>query len=404
MPRTMHGLLNEDLVEDAFTYFDSDENGLDYREWDTFLDELEVLHLRFELRIAFQGFRAFFGRGQPWFDQLSHDELPELTPALLRSAAGATASTRDWPWDNFDDSWRARGREINALRDVTSLAMPKIKRRRWGCFQCGCDRDFTLKSWLHDLHYYSANNHPVHAILCCDQSNDTNPCERLVIELATWEFVFLSEGLRYSWVENDGAPVGILHIPVVFGAMNSMLGIVVWWVLYLLFTCPKIGLADKSRDPTEKVQRAELVSRLGECVGYTLWMLVTIGVVLDAIFLHNGQLGLRILHTLRSRVIGWFFAWGMTVFVYFNPFVAWGQPDPDPEPGMCANFAFLGDLIGLGQWRIEKQLFQGRCTIVAQRLLAGDIVGKLYSNTSSSRRSSSWSLSSSSEDDGKAFL
>jgi len=347
LPHATHGLLNEDLVEHAFAYFDNDKNGLDFREWDAFLDELEMLHLRFELRIAFQGFRAFFGRGQPWFDQQSHDELSHLTPELLRSAAGSTAVTRKWPCDQF---------------------------------QCGYDQDMTLGSWLHDLHYYSANNHPVHAILCCDQSNDTNYVERLVIELATCELVFLSQGLRYAWVEHDKAPVGILHIPIVFGALNSILGIVVWWVLYLLFTCPKIGLADKSRDSTEKVQQAERLSRLGECAGYALWVLATIAIVLE----DHHQPGFRIWCTLHSRVVGYFFSWGMMVFVYFNPFVAWGQPDPEPEPGMWANFAFLGDCIGLGQWRIERQLFQGKCTIVARRLSVGDTTGDLFSETSHS--------------------
>merc|ERR1711879_441831 len=57
---------------------------------------------------------------------------------------------------------------------------------------------------------------------------------------------------------------------------------------------------------------------------------------------------------LVGRLKGYVIGWLSMVLIYFNPLVAWGQTDP--VGGMC-----IGDLIGLGQWRIEKQRFQTLC-------------------------------------------
>merc|ERR1711974_461380 len=70
---------------------------------------------------------------------------------------------------------------------------------------------------------------------------------------------------------------------------------------------------------------------------------------------------LHLVSTLRGRVTSYIFAWAMMVGVYFNPFVAWGQPDPAGK--LCA-----GDYIGIGQWRVEKQRFQGLCVRAMDRI------------------------------------
>merc|ERR1712070_887398 len=57
---------------------------------------------------------------------------------------------------------------------------------------------------------------------------------------------------------------------------------------------------------------------------------------------------------ITGRLEGYIISWMLMVLLVFNPLVAWGQPDPAGE--FC-----LGDIIGLGQWRIEKQKFQHLC-------------------------------------------
>merc|ERR1712232_81540 len=66
-------------------------------------------------------------------------------------------------------------------------------------------------------------------------------------------------------------------------------------------------------------------------------------------------------HVVYARAQGYLMSWMIIVGIYFNPVVAWGQPDPHGK--FC-----LGDLGGLGQWRIEKQKFQARCIEVYQNL------------------------------------
>merc|ERR1719343_416636 len=57
------------------------------------------------------------------------------------------------------------------------------------------------------------------------------------------------------------------------------------------------------------------------------------------------------LGVVRGRLQGYLLFWIIQFGIYFNLFVAWGQTDP---AGGCS----LGDYVGLGQWRIEKQRYR----------------------------------------------
>lgn len=62
-----------------------------------------------------------------------------------------------------------------------------------------------------------------------------------------------------------------------------------------------------------------------------------------------------------GRVKGYIISWVLFLLLDFNVLVAWGQTNPDGP--FC-----LGDLIGIGKWRIEKQKLQ-HCCITSLRTL-----------------------------------
>jgi len=225
-------------------------------------------------------------------------------------------------------------------------------------FQIGRDCDdsgYRLfpNGWTEDFLYYSANNHPLHGIFSCDRFHPLSWIERLMMELATFGMAFFTLFLHDKWVDSSAHAaahkVGILSNPMVFSlVVVTIPGIIVWWTLFLLFTC-KWGIVNMAREDVAGRQRGRNLQCACEAIGHTL-------VLLGVAFL--GLHGLRNLHNVQpvvmGRVKGYVIAWFMMGFVYFNPLVAWGQPNP------VGAFCF-GDLIGLGQWRIEKQRFQTMC-------------------------------------------
>jgi len=132
-------------------------------------------------------------------------------------------------------------------------------------------------------------------------------------------------------------------------------GVVLWWVLFLLFTKP--GIIDQASSKKEDIARARKWQCVGETFGYLIAVCVLIGVLAFA-FYGRKYISLEdnTVVVIRGRVRGYFVFWFLQTFVYFNPLVAWGQPD-----STTTTFGFLGDLIGLGQWRIERQRFQWIC-------------------------------------------
>lgn len=340
LPNSIHGILNEPLVRDAFRTFDMDGSGsLDSSEWVKFVRVLEGLHTQFLLRRAFSQFRAFFGRGQSW-----------QTRSLGRPAGLGRGSPARSLWGSLQD-------------EVFGLASGTAARRETRMLQLGCDRDCEgacnpiPPGWWADLHYYSANNHPVHGILACDPNHSLSRLERVGMELSTFGFSFFVVGLQATWVEQGKAPVQFLTQPLAFSILIVTIpGIVIWQLLFFLFTCPKCGLVDLAQAGTKELSRARLWSGIGAATG---WSLLVLGLLyLGLVAVKEYQLGdqhqLHSSTVLLGRLRGYIVSWVLMLLLSFNPFIAWGQPDP---AGKCS----LGDIVGLGQWRIEKQRFQNFC-------------------------------------------
>jgi hypothetical protein len=58
---------------------------------------------------------------------------------------------------------------------------------------------------------------------------------------------------------------------------------------------------------------------------------------------------------MQGRALSYIYSWLLALGVYFNIFIAWGQPD------LHGTFSIgdkIADLVGLGQWRVEKRRFQ----------------------------------------------
>jgi len=353
LPSATQGLLVEDLVRETFANFDRDgSDSLDLHEWNIFLRRLGDLHSEYLLRLAFQGNRAFFGKGQPWLP-LAHSSkaasLCQVRADLLNAAASSAEVTRT---DCMAPDFRA-----------PSLSDAGIIRKVRPCFQLGYEdtvakHDYHLypPGLVEDFLYYSANNHPLHGIVACDPSHRLSKPERMAMELATIGFTFFTVELQQLWVVEEKAPHEYLKNKWIFSiVMVSIPSIIIWWILFALFTCPKFGAANEARDPPSVVQKAKRCSLFGGVLGsaFLLLGLLMIGFCLYFYILGFQVLG-PLLSLLKSRMASYIISWMLMALMYFNPLVAWGQPDP------ALGFN-LGDHIGLGKWRIEKQRFQLKC-------------------------------------------
>jgi len=349
MPSALQGIFNEDVLRDALETFDDDHNDvLDSREWVDFLFQLEILRARFLLYQALSQFQAYFGRGRHF------SGVKISTKTCMADMAGETLICR-------------KPLKSNGYKPQ------HYKRRRWGIFQCGRDKDakrlLPPGLWA-DMVYYSANNHPLHGIFCCDQSHPLDSKERLFIELVTIGLTLIfeitwtesisvarvGEDAESEWVRRQLWAVLLLTIPSVIG----------WWLLFLLFVMPGCGTVDDSKDSERKKKKATIYTwggRLVACfVGLTVFI---IEIVIFIKMPSWEELITLLLAVFLGMVSRYLFAWGMMAFFWFNPFVAWGDSSPEwkgkPGRSKAANCcAKLGNIIGLGQWRIEKQRFQGR--------------------------------------------
>eukprot|EP00421_Protoceratium_reticulatum_P068451 CAMPEP_0168417930 /NCGR_PEP_ID=MMETSP0228-20121227/31505_1 /TAXON_ID=133427 /ORGANISM="Protoceratium reticulatum, Strain CCCM 535 (=CCMP 1889)" /LENGTH=462 /DNA_ID=CAMNT_0008431793 /DNA_START=71 /DNA_END=1459 /DNA_ORIENTATION=+ len=336
MPGSVHGILNEAVVTDAFSQFDADKSGtLDPKEWVEFVRVLEVLHTKYLLRRAFGQFRAFFGRGQAW------------NPGSSPPPAGAGGT-------------RNQSQHSSLLRCQVYGAASAAKAET-RVLQLGRDRDCEgpwwnplPPGWREDLYYYSANNHPVHGIFARDPSHRLSRMERVGMELSTIGYSLFVLRLHKGWVSDQDAPVPLLDNPMVFSLLVVILpGLVIWQLLFFLFTCPKCGLVNVSQSSRQEVRRAWIWSRAGEALG---WMLLALGILylvwrLSKNVTGSSHLGSLHVELVLGRLKGYVISWLLMPLIYFNPILAWGQPD-------AAKGFNLGDYIGFGQWRIEKQRFQ----------------------------------------------
>lgn len=213
---------------------------------------------------------------------------------------------------------------------------------------------FFPPGWRSDFHYYSANNHPLHGIVASDPHSRLSRNEWLLLEVATIGFMVCTGNLQESWVLEKQAPIAILSNPRIFKlAIVTIPGVLVWQMLFFLFTCPTC-LVDESSSTSAVKSKAHWWSHLGEKIGH---FCMGLGLLANIWILHKTHMigETTIIETVVvSRLEGYIISWLMMLLLTFNPFLAWGQPDP--KGGFC-----LGEYIGIGQWRIEKQRFQHHC-------------------------------------------
>jgi len=159
------------------------------------------------------------------------------------------------------------------------------------------------------------------------------------------------------WVSEMNAHSHFVDKNVGIKVIATVPGVVLWWVLFLLFICPKFGIINEAYSTEEHRAQARKWQCVGETAGYVIAMCVFIGVGAFAAcgrkYINPGD---DTVVVLSGRVRGYFVFWFLQAFVYFNPFVAWGQPDTTTSA-----FGYLGSLTGVGQWRLERQKFLWIC-------------------------------------------
>jgi len=189
------------------------------------------------------------------------------------------------------------------------------------------------------------------------------------MELAVWGFTMGTSVMHDRWVDGDHYPhkpidLKFLHDERNFNMlMVTIPSLIVWWTLFLLFTC-KCGQVNHAHSTQKQINRAWWKRVVGASLAYffcaagilyTLWFFYSFNYT-DS----SKSISLYITRLVKGRLKSYLIFWCLIFFVYFNPLISWGTPDPNkPQTG-------IGDLIGLGQWRIEKQRFQVRCARVAE--------------------------------------
>eukprot|EP00928_Gymnodinium_smaydae_P044743 TRINITY_DN29861_c0_g1_i2.p1 TRINITY_DN29861_c0_g1~~TRINITY_DN29861_c0_g1_i2.p1 ORF type:complete len:455 (+),score=76.08 TRINITY_DN29861_c0_g1_i2:66-1430(+) len=337
LPCAVHGLTSTAMVDEVFDLLDVDKSGqLDNTEWSAFLEMLSQHHYKYLLMKSFQGFRAFYGRGQTLQPTLEDTDAERRE--FLSCSSKSLSRIEAMP-------------DIDCFSPEATVKIPVVQFGR----DPDCEGSWPLPpGLLEDLAYYSANNHPFHSIFCCDPENALSWLERCVMEVTTVALTLFSGFFHKEWVVEERPPGSFpaLGYPYVFSVvMITLPGLLVWWTLFLLFTCPCGGQVNLSRATKEEERRAARWSYAGASIGYLLF-----AIGLSALFLPS--IGADFMQCygiiLLARVRGYVINWLLMVFIYFNPFLAWGQANPRGPP-------IVGDLIGLGQWRIEKQKYLARC-------------------------------------------
>mmetsp|Transcript_7451 Transcript_7451/g.13327 ORF Transcript_7451/g.13327 Transcript_7451/m.13327 type:complete len:571 (+) Transcript_7451:83-1795(+) len=340
LPTSAQGIYVPSVVKTAFRQYDHDGNGyLDADEWHDFLRHLEVLHLQYLHQKALNDFRAFWGRDGGW------------EPDLDLFGAGMDAHTR-----------AALEDELAHAAGEAMLSDPPTAH-----FQFGRDPDtphwFELPpGWWRDLSYNIANSHSLLGIVACDPVHPLTGMERLVIEISTLGFMLYTERLRKFQVQKA------MGLMMIFGM--ALAGIVINLILTHLFTTPGYGHVDEARATAQQRRRAKVIQVVMAAIGY---FLVLLSGILCYLFLRNSEhLTEYLALSLMGRFQGYMLEFMYKLFWTFNPYIAWGEPDPSKVRSSFIGQAydFTWSVVGLGQWRIEKQRFQRSCMLGLEDLHA----------------------------------
>jgi len=353
-PMSIACLASEDLVKETFAHRDADKSGfMEKEEWSMFLNDLHKLHLTYLLVDAFRQFRAFFGRGRTYVNNLS-----EVPPNLSSSEADIESLRRVLEiTDKSPD--QATQEEENMKRKRSITEEYQYRSMKLSRFQVGLDREF-CDCWP-DFWYYSANYHPLHGIFSGAPDSILSWRMRLALELVTIAFSYftywLAEYNDRSALLNvfDKDPDHVGNIIFFNTIVVTLPGMALWWILFLLFNCPKLGVVDEALSSKEKVEQARCCRCTGIIIAWLVLVFVVVGVLGVSLWKDLGWKKDTI-SVVRGRAKGYLVSWFLQTFVYFNPLVAWGEVGETPTV-----FGTIGDLIGLGQWRIERQKFKLRC-------------------------------------------
>lgn len=390
---SLHGLLRADFLEEAYKKFDKDDsNGLDEEEWKQFVHNLARLNLQYLAVVGFQDFRAFFGRGQPWSLHPLDFSWNAIQKDLI-SASGRFGQDMDIAEDiddacidhpnyrasqqndeeEVDDSARAK----TPLLDLVDASRAKITAPN--CFQVGKDPDckkwcLIPPGWWHDLCYHSANNHPLHGVFMCDPIHPLSWMQRAAMELALIGYTAAVSVMHHRWVEGNKCPeeVHFLHDHITFIlVVVTIPSVLAWKILFLLFTC-KCGQVNHAQSLKQERERAWRLRTAAATLAYIMCILGILCIAKFFITIHydtESKLFAVCGWVLIARFKSYLFEWWLILFVRFNLLIAWGTTDPSGPP------ARLGDCIGLGKWRIEKQRAQVKCARVADMRQAGKECG-----------------------------
>lgn len=211
------------------------------------------------------------------------------------------------------------------------------------------------KGWWADLYYYSANVHPLHGIWACCHNNRLDRSDRIMMEVAAICFCLWMEHERTHLVNTVGRDD--LHWLYSYDRIFRMVCItmpscVIYFLLIILFTTPVIGTIDESSAHRPGIVRARAFSIAGDfagnffSLGILLCTIIRLGVVNSAT-----PVSVTIIFmTVYARASAYLLNWGLVFGVYFNPFIALGST----EHGQNSLLLKLVDLVGLGQWHMER--------------------------------------------------
>jgi hypothetical protein len=331
MPSGLHGLLYPGQLKSAFNAFDEDQTGsMDGDEWKALIETIEFLYLRYCLQVSSIQMVAFFGRGQRW----SAGNADEREYDIVRACAESSV-------------------EVNHMLQIS--------------LDPDTDGGLIPEGWWDDFVYYNVNVHPLLGILFCDPNHTLDRLERICMEISTIGLVIIIEARRrawdVSWSNNpsaSSAPYEILAHPVVFTIAASIIPMMTFYFLFYMFTC-QCGLVDEYRATEAEKARAKSCERGGSWSGRGL-MAVLIGFAILTLVRYGNSLSFFIIAF--SRCYAYVFHLLLALAITFNPVIAWGQPNPALGDGG------FSALVGLGQWRIEKQRFQARCRRVHSQYAA----------------------------------
>eukprot|EP00756_Hemistasia_phaeocysticola_P064075 Hpha_TRINITY_DN7519_c0_g1::TRINITY_DN7519_c0_g1_i1::g.18899::m.18899 len=342
-PASIHGVVNEELVIHAFDHLDRDGDGeLDLDEFKALLAQLEKEKIKFLLAHAFVAYRTFYGRGNvKWRSFFNPPDVGIDPVEAWKICEDLEVRREDEPLEGTNE-----GNGVICGREPDGL--------------------FPTGYWS-DFYYYSANVHPIHGIFACDPSHRLAPIERLALELATIGYCFWSNKLNTEWTVEKRAPFDFLEDPTVFSlTVVTVGGMFVWYLLYYLFICPW-GSYDGTEMSGRMINYKKNITWYNQVVG---WFITAALFILLVIFVYRHimmfmcdtqshvcveavkQVRAEVAEVLTARIRSYFISWGLQFFAWFNPIFAWGS---------WTNSSHIGNMFGIGQWKLERRIFKMKC-------------------------------------------